>query len=81
MIRNHFLTDPESRGAINRAISDEESRANLVFETWNDKGPRYKVTLMYGALGGRRTRFSSLLEPDGFVYIIRLRTYLSRMEE
>jgi hypothetical protein len=83
---SHFLRslmlDPsgETRKTINQAISDENSMIHLIFETWNDKGrARYSATLT--PREGGVPRFKSLLKPDGFASIIRLRTYLSNMDE
>jgi hypothetical protein len=80
VIRNR-LADPRARKVIDRAMRDEKSPATLAFETWNDKGPRYRATLWLGIWSETQTFFDTLFKPDGFVSVIRLRTYLARMNE
>jgi hypothetical protein len=78
MIRE-ILADPESRKEINQAIIDEKSKTGLILETWNDKGPRYKVSLLPGH-GPSGHLFKNILRPDGFAFVINLRMFLSRLD-
>jgi hypothetical protein len=76
----HSLTNSGIRKTINQAISDENSTAALVYEKWIDDVERHYLWLWGGGRAGPAS-FKSLFKPDGFAAIIRLRTYLSRMEE